>query len=42
MERRYAWGGSELHGAGAAWNLFRPEMLDEKDGLTLLAHVRFP
>ena len=42
LERQYAWGASELHGAGVAWNLFRPEMLDEKDGLTVLAHVRFP
>ena len=39
---KYNWGGSELRGAEAAWNLFRPEMLDDKSGLTALAHVRFP
>ena len=42
LEARYDWGGAELHGAAAAWKLFRPQMLDEKDGLTALAHVRFP
>jgi hypothetical protein len=36
------WGDSELRGAQAAWNLFRPEMLDDRSGLTALAHVRFP
>ena len=42
LEHRYAWEGPELNGAGTAWRLFRPEMLDEEDGLTALAHVRFP
>ena len=42
LARKYGWGTSELRGAEAAWNLFRPEMLDERGGLTALAHVRFP
>jgi hypothetical protein len=42
LKRKYGWGSSELPGAEAAWSLFRPEMLEEKDGLTALAHVRFP
>ena len=40
LASRYGWGTSELPGAEAAWNLFRPEMLDDEDGLTALAHVR--
>ncbi|MBL7040640.1 MAG: hypothetical protein ISR77_18535 [Pirellulaceae bacterium] len=39
---KYNWDGSELPGAEAAWSRFRPEMLDDKGGLTALAHVRFP
>ncbi len=42
MERKHNWGDSELRGAESAWNLFRPEMLDERGGLATLAHVRFP
>jgi hypothetical protein len=40
--RKNGWSAPELSGAKAAWNLFRPEMLDDTDGLTALAHVRFP
>lgn len=42
LARKYHWEGSDLRGADAAWNLFRPNMLDDKGGLTALAHVRFP
>ncbi len=42
LAKKYHWGGAELKGAKSAWGLFRPEMLDEKGGLTALAHVRFP
>ena len=42
MVRNHDWGESELRGADAAWDLFRPEMLDDGNGLTALAHVRFP
>ncbi len=42
LARESRWGTSELSGADAAWNLFRPEMLDDESGLTALAHVRFP
>ncbi|MCP4785663.1 MAG: hypothetical protein GY903_04490 [Fuerstiella sp.] len=36
------WDGPELHGAQEAWKLFRTQMLNQKGGLTALAHVRFP
>lgn len=42
LASEWHWGTSELHGAEMAWSLFRPEMLNEKDGLAALAHVRFP
>lgn len=42
LARKSHWDGAELRGAKSAWNLFRPEMLDERGGLTALAHVRFP
>jgi hypothetical protein len=42
LARKYNWDSAELPGAEAAWNLFKPKMLDDKGGLTALAHVRFP
>ncbi len=42
LRRENDWRAPELSGAKAAWSLFRAEMLDETDGLTALAHVRFP
>ncbi len=42
LARKYNWEGEELKGADAAWNRFRPEVLNEKGGLASLAHVRFP
>ncbi len=42
LAERRNWGDTELRGAQKAWELFRPEMLDERGGLTALAHVRFP
>ena len=42
LANKYNWSDTELRGAEQAWSLFRPEMLNEKSGLTALAHVRFP
>lgn len=42
LARRWEWQDTELRGAKTAWDLFRPEMLDERRGLAALTHVRFP
>ncbi|MFK5923511.1 MAG: sialidase family protein [Verrucomicrobiota bacterium] len=43
VKKNFAWGGEELHGAASAWEKFKPEMLEGKDGgMGALAHVRFP
>lgn len=42
LARRRGWPAAELRGAGEAWRLFDPAALDERGGLSALAHVRFP
>ena len=42
LERQCHWNAAELPGADAAWSLYRPEMLEKQNGLTTLAHIRFP
>ena len=43
LRQDFNWGDHELRGASAAWQKFRPEMLDhEQAGLAALAHIRFP
>lgn len=42
LATKHDWETSELLGAEEAWSLFRPKMLDDRDGLPALAHVRFP
>ena len=42
LANKYGWNGPELPGAEAAWERYRPELLDESAGLAALAHVRFP
>lgn len=43
LKTNFDWGDDELRGAALAWDKFKPEMLEGKDGgLGALAHVRFP
>ena len=42
LVRKRKWPSNELRGAKEAWSLFHPAILDERDGLNALAHVRFP
>ena len=42
LVKKRKWPTPELRGAKEAWSLFHPDILDERDGLNALAHVRFP